>query len=142
MTLALMTVVLTGLLALAPELLRLWLGADFAAQATRPARILLCAMAANAAGLIPGAVLRAIHQPARVPTLGWAYCEHQGAQGDAFCRTQPLPPWLEPFCAGEGSVEAVEAPEACSRSVATVAASHEQRVCVQVRQGTRYPGVL
>lgn len=59
LTLALMTVVLTGLLALAPELLRLWLGADFAAQATRPARILLCAMAANAAGLIPGAVLRA-----------------------------------------------------------------------------------
>ena len=91
---------------------------------------------------VPEAVLRELPQPGLVTTLVWAYCEHQVAQGEAFCRTQPLPPWLEPFCAGEGSVEAVEAPEACSRSVATVAASHEQRVCVQVRQGTRYPGVL
>jgi len=58
-----MVAVVAPLIALLPELLRLWLGAEFAARSTLPTRILLVAMLPRTLGFVTESVLRAVARP-------------------------------------------------------------------------------
>lgn len=64
-----MFLVLAPLLACAPEILSLWLGSKFAAEATLPTRILLVGMLANAAVYPSHAVIRARARPSTLARL-------------------------------------------------------------------------
>jgi len=58
-----MALVVAPLIALLPELLRLWLGPEFAARSTVPTRILLVAMLPRTLGFVTESVLRAGARP-------------------------------------------------------------------------------
>lgn len=64
LSVASMSLVLAPLIAIAPELLGLWLGPDFAQRSTRPVRILLVALLANTASFSYNAAIRARARPA------------------------------------------------------------------------------
>ena len=64
-----MTGVLALPIALAPELLALWIDADFATRAARPARMVLVALLVNMAAYAPSAALRARARPWLVVAL-------------------------------------------------------------------------
>ena len=64
-----MTFVLAPLAALAPELLTLWMGADFAREAAPAARIILVALFATTAANAAHAALRAVARPSLLTAL-------------------------------------------------------------------------
>jgi O-antigen/teichoic acid export membrane protein len=70
LSVATMAFVLTPIVAVAPELLGLWLGPTFAGRSTRAVRILLVALLANTASYAYNAAIRARARPA---VLTWLY---------------------------------------------------------------------
>jgi O-antigen/teichoic acid export membrane protein len=64
LSMAAMAFVLAPLIAIAPELLGLWLGPSFSERSTRPVRILLVALLANTASYAYNAAIRARARPA------------------------------------------------------------------------------
>ena len=58
-----------ALIALAPELLTLWLGSDFAARSTLPSRILLVGVVFNASAYAAQAAIRGVAPPYILPLL-------------------------------------------------------------------------
>jgi O-antigen/teichoic acid export membrane protein len=64
-----MVLLVAPLIALAPELLRLWLGAAFAERSTLPARILLVALIPRTLGSVAESVLRARARPVTFTVL-------------------------------------------------------------------------
>jgi O-antigen/teichoic acid export membrane protein len=70
LSVATMAFVLTPIVAVAPELLGLWLGPSFAEHSTRAVRILLVALLANTGSYAYNAAIRASARPA---ALSWLY---------------------------------------------------------------------
>lgn len=66
---AAMTLALSPLIALAPELLRAWVGGEFEAAATLPIRIVLVGIVANTAAYLSHAALLARARPMTLPIL-------------------------------------------------------------------------
>jgi O-antigen/teichoic acid export membrane protein len=69
MTVGGMALLLAPLIGIAPDILRLWLGEDFAAHASWPARIILVGLLANTAAFTPHAVVRAVAAPSTLTVL-------------------------------------------------------------------------
>jgi O-antigen/teichoic acid export membrane protein len=70
LSVASMSLMLAPLVAVAPELLRVWLGPTFAERSSRPMRILLVALVANTAAYAYNSAIRARARPS---ALTWLY---------------------------------------------------------------------